>query len=91
MYYIQILKEINIYNDEERGVPAMELLLTKSDHKILSMLSDGKRILQVHAEPEQTKEEKIFVGDIYVGKVRNAPAVISTAASMSLKISMRRL
>ena len=48
----------------------MELLLTKSDHKILSMLSDGKRILQVHAEPEQTKEDKIFVGDIYVGKVR---------------------
>ena len=57
----------------------MELLLTKSDHKILSMLSDGKRILQVHAEPEQTKEDKIFVGDIYVGKVRNVVKNINAA------------
>ena len=60
-------------------MPAMELLLTKSDHKILSMLSDGKRILQVHAEPEQTKEDKIFVGDIYVGKVRNVVKNINAA------------
>ena len=57
----------------------MELLLTKSDHKILSMLSDGKRILQVHAESEQTKEDKIFVGDIYVGKVRNVVKNINAA------------
>ena len=59
-----------------------ELLITKSENKILSIqVVDGK-IQQIHAEEdstEKTSDEAVCVGDIYVGKVRNIVKNINAA------------
>lgn len=56
----------------------MELLLMKREEGILSVLADGRRILQIHAE-EEGNPENTAVGDIYVGKVRNVVKNINAA------------
>ena len=58
----------------------MELLLTRKENKILSILADERRLLQIHAENMEEDPRTAVVGDIYVGKVRNV-----------VKISMRHL
>ena len=56
----------------------MELLLMKREEGILSVLADGRRILQIHAEAEDDPENTA-VDDIYVGKVRNVVKNINAA------------
>ena len=57
----------------------MELLLTRRENKILSILADERRLLQIHAENITEDERTAVVGDIYVGKVRNVVKNINAA------------
>lgn len=57
----------------------MELLLTRKENKILSILADERRLLQIHAENITEDERTAVVGDIYVGKVRNVVKNINAA------------
>lgn len=57
----------------------MELLLTRKENKILSILADERRLLQIHAENMEEDPRMAVVGDIYVGKVRNVVKNINAA------------
>lgn len=57
----------------------MELLLTRKENKILSILADERRLLQIHAENMEEDPRTAVVGDIYVGKVRNVVKNINAA------------
>ena len=57
----------------------MELLLTRKENKILSILADERRLLQIHAQTEVEDQRTAVVGDIYVGKVRNVVKNINAA------------
>ena len=57
----------------------MELLLTRKENKILSILADERRLLQIHAENITEEQSTAVVGDIYVGKVRNIVKNINAA------------
>ena len=57
----------------------MELLLTRKENKILSILADERRLLQIHAENMEEDPRTAAVGDIYVGKVRNVVKNINAA------------
>ena len=54
-----------------KGRAVLELLLTRKENKILSILADERRLLQIHAQTEVKDQRTAVVGDIYVGKVRN--------------------
>ncbi len=59
---------------------ADELLITRKEDMILSVLASGRRVIQIHAEP--VPERDVFearVGDIYVGKVCNVVKNINAA------------
>ena len=57
----------------------MELLLTRKENKIVSILADERRLLQIHAENMEEDPRTAVVGDIYVGKVRNVVKNINAA------------
>ena len=58
----------------------MELLLTRKENKILSILADERRLLQIHAENMEEDPRTAVVGDIYV--VANFEAVPPTAPAI---------
>ena len=53
-----------------------EILVTKREDKLLTIRTEGKRIVQIDAE--DTEEESVL-GNIYVGKVRNVVKNINAA------------
>lgn len=53
-----------------------EILITKREDKLLTIRTEGKRIVQIDAE--DTEEESVL-GNIYVGKVRNVVKNINAA------------
>ena len=53
-----------------------EILVTKREDKLLTIRTEGKRIVQIDAEDI---EEESVLGNIYVGKVRNVVKNINAA------------
>lgn len=53
-----------------------EILITKKEDKLLTIRTEGKRIVQIDAEDI---EEESVLGNIYVGKVRNVVKNINAA------------
>lgn len=56
-----------------------KLLITKLQNKIFTTLLENNEVAQLHCVSEQMQENKITLGNIYIGKVKNIVANINAA------------
>lgn len=56
-----------------------KLVITKLQNKIFTTLLENNEVAQLHCVSEQMQENKITLGNIYIGKVKNIVANINAA------------